>query len=72
MKAIDEMDDPENKPEGLDHAVWERFCVARRAKVESEQLVRKVISLCFVYILIWNMYSNDGKAYYQGPLRLTR
>ncbi|XP_038265646.1 cilia- and flagella-associated protein 43 isoform X3 [Dermochelys coriacea] len=40
MKAIDEMDDPENMPEGLDLTVWERFCLARRTKVESEQLAQ--------------------------------
>lgn len=43
MKGIDEMDEPENKPEGLDLPNWERFCEARRAKVESEQMVGKAI-----------------------------
>ncbi|KAL7990626.1 hypothetical protein Chor_014056 [Crotalus horridus] len=41
MKAIDEMDHPENRPEGLDITNWERFCIARRAKVESEQQVKQ-------------------------------
>ncbi|XP_053245250.1 cilia- and flagella-associated protein 43 [Podarcis raffonei] len=41
MKGIDEMDEPENKPEGLDLPNWERFCEARRAKVESEQMVKQ-------------------------------
>ncbi len=40
MKAMEELDAPENMPEGLDPFVWERFCLARRAKVESEQKVR--------------------------------
>lgn len=40
MKAMEELDAPENMPEGLDPVVWERFCLARRAKVESEQKVR--------------------------------
>lgn len=39
MKAIDEMDNPENRPEGLDIINWERFCASRRAKVDSEQQV---------------------------------
>lgn len=43
MKGLDDMDDPENRPEGLDLPSWERFCAARRTKVESEQMVCKVI-----------------------------
>ncbi|XP_034989894.2 cilia- and flagella-associated protein 43 isoform X2 [Zootoca vivipara] len=41
MKGIDEMDEPENRPEGVDLPNWERFCEARRAKVESEQMVKQ-------------------------------
>lgn len=44
MKAIDDMDDLGNKPEGLDYNVWDRFCMSRRAKIESEQQVSKLIS----------------------------
>nr|XP_015203067.1 PREDICTED: cilia- and flagella-associated protein 43 [Lepisosteus oculatus] len=40
MKAMDELDAVENMPEGLDLAVWERFCLTRRAKVKSEQQVK--------------------------------
>ncbi|XP_066047799.1 cilia- and flagella-associated protein 43 [Chamaea fasciata] len=40
MKAMDELDSPEHKPSGLDQSVWERFCLARRNKVESEELVK--------------------------------
>lgn len=40
MKAMEELDAPENMLEELDLFVWERFCLARRAKVESEQKVR--------------------------------
>ncbi|MCI4376303.1 hypothetical protein PGIGA_G00187010 [Pangasianodon gigas] len=40
MKAMEELDAPQNMPEGLDPAVWERFCLARRTKVESEQKVK--------------------------------
>lgn len=40
MKAMEELDVPQNMPEGLDPAVWERLCLARRKKVESEQKVR--------------------------------
>ncbi|KAG7463025.1 hypothetical protein MATL_G00190910 [Megalops atlanticus] len=41
MKAMAELDDPANMPEELDPAMWKRFCLARRAKVESEQLVKE-------------------------------
>lgn len=40
MKAMDELDSPEHRPDGLDLSVWERFCLARRNKMESEELVR--------------------------------
>ncbi|XP_069620079.1 cilia- and flagella-associated protein 43 [Ranitomeya imitator] len=41
MKAMDEFDDPEHMPEGLDLPVWERFCLARRSKMEYEQQVKR-------------------------------
>ncbi|XP_045926905.1 cilia- and flagella-associated protein 43 isoform X2 [Micropterus dolomieu] len=40
LKAMEELDAPENTPEGLNPAIWERFCVVRRTKVESEQKVK--------------------------------
>ncbi|NXQ37125.1 CFA43 protein, partial [Alaudala cheleensis] len=40
MKAMDELDSPEHRPSGLDQAVWERFCQARRNQMESEELVK--------------------------------
>ncbi|NWV49590.1 CFA43 protein, partial [Daphoenositta chrysoptera] len=40
MKAMDELDSPEHMPSGLDQSVWERFCLARRNKMESEELVK--------------------------------
>lgn len=41
MKAMDELDSPEHMPDGLDPSVWERFCLARRNKIKSEELVCK-------------------------------
>ncbi|GAA6112212.1 cilia- and flagella-associated protein 43-like, partial [Tachysurus ichikawai] len=41
VKTLEELDLPENMPEGLDPVVWQRFCLARRTKVESEQKVKK-------------------------------
>uniref|UniRef100_A0A8C3T8T3 Cilia and flagella associated protein 43 n=1 Tax=Chelydra serpentina TaxID=8475 RepID=A0A8C3T8T3_CHESE len=62
MKAIDEMDDPENMPEGLDLPVWERFCLARRTKVESEQLVkRKALTLAEMQAFLQKRMDDDEK-----------
>ncbi|XP_072196068.1 cilia- and flagella-associated protein 43 [Excalfactoria chinensis] len=40
MRAMDELDNPEHMPNGLDPSLWEKFCLARRNKLESEQLVK--------------------------------
>ncbi|NXY69710.1 CFA43 protein, partial [Glareola pratincola] len=40
MKAMDELDSPEHMPNGLDLSTWEHFCLARRSKMESEELVK--------------------------------
>ena len=34
-----ELDDPSHMPEGLERSSWERFVIARRKKLESEQKV---------------------------------
>ncbi|XP_054949330.1 cilia- and flagella-associated protein 43 isoform X8 [Pan paniscus] len=41
MKAMDELDNISNMPEGLDPLVWNHFCMTRRAKVENEQKVKQ-------------------------------
>ncbi|XP_060027355.1 cilia- and flagella-associated protein 43 [Erinaceus europaeus] len=41
MKAMDELDNINNMPEGLDPSVWEHFCILRRTKVENEQKVKQ-------------------------------
>ncbi|NXR17134.1 CFA43 protein, partial [Cinclus mexicanus] len=40
MKAMDELDSPEHMPSGLNQSVWKRFCLARRNKIKSEELVK--------------------------------
>ncbi|XP_071668229.1 cilia- and flagella-associated protein 43 isoform X3 [Patagioenas fasciata] len=40
MKAMDELDSPEHMPNGLDPSIWENFCLARRNRMESEELVK--------------------------------
>uniref|UniRef100_A0A665XAJ6 Cilia and flagella associated protein 43 n=1 Tax=Echeneis naucrates TaxID=173247 RepID=A0A665XAJ6_ECHNA len=53
LKAIEELDAPENMPEGLNSGVWERFCLVRRAKVESEQKVKlKALTLAEMQMLL--------------------
>ncbi|XP_060538905.1 cilia- and flagella-associated protein 43 isoform X1 [Pantherophis guttatus] len=60
MKAIDEMDNPENRPEGLDIINWERFCAARRAKVESEQQVKqKALTLAEMQTFLQKRIEDD-------------
>ena len=56
MKAMEELDTPENMPDGLDPSVWERFCLTRRAKVESEQqvirLIHELTTMCMYSFLV--------------------
>uniref|UniRef100_A0A8C2LW88 Cilia- and flagella-associated protein 43 n=1 Tax=Cricetulus griseus TaxID=10029 RepID=A0A8C2LW88_CRIGR len=41
MKSMDELDNANNMPEGLDPSVWEHFCLTRRTKVENEYRVKQ-------------------------------
>ncbi|XP_045438024.1 cilia- and flagella-associated protein 43 isoform X2 [Pipistrellus kuhlii] len=41
MKAMDDLDNVNNMPEGVDLAVWNHFCATRRMKVENEQKVKQ-------------------------------
>lgn len=50
MKTMDDLDNINNMPEGLDSLVWDRFCMTRRAKVENEQKVYKKILFQFHFI----------------------
>lgn len=52
MKAMDELDSPEHMPSGLDQSLWKHFCLARRNKMESEELVCKILYLP-IYFLIF-------------------
>ncbi|XP_051508041.1 cilia- and flagella-associated protein 43 [Myxocyprinus asiaticus] len=64
MKAMEELDSPENMPQGLDLAVWERFCLARRAKVESEQQVKlKALNLAEMQAFLQRRIDEDEKAH---------
>lgn len=50
MKAMDDLDNINNMPEGLDPSVWEHFCMTRRVKVENEQKVYNNILFYFISI----------------------
>ncbi|XP_033617136.1 cilia- and flagella-associated protein 43 [Fukomys damarensis] len=41
MKAMEELDNIINMPEGLDPLVWDHFCITRRAKVGNEYKVKQ-------------------------------
>ena len=38
--ALQELDKEANMPEGVDPFVWDRMCLQRRQKIESELMVR--------------------------------
>ncbi|XP_073507260.1 cilia- and flagella-associated protein 43 isoform X2 [Phyllobates terribilis] len=62
MKAMDEFDAPEHMPEGLDLPVWERFCLARRSKMEYEQQVkRKALVLAEMQEFLQKRIEEDEK-----------
>lgn len=54
MKAMDELDNVNNMPEGLDPSVWEHFCTTRRAKVENEYKVYNCVLNCILSVLTGN------------------
>ncbi|XP_051837318.1 cilia- and flagella-associated protein 43-like [Antechinus flavipes] len=41
MKAMDDLDNVNHMPEGLDPTIWQYFCAARRTKIENEQRVKR-------------------------------
>ena len=54
LKAMEELDSGEQMPDGLDPAVWERFCNSRRAKVECEhQVCFCLCAITYVCVFVW-------------------
>ncbi|XP_070541265.1 cilia- and flagella-associated protein 43-like isoform X2 [Ptychodera flava] len=41
LKGLTELDDESHMPEGVELSVWERMCLARKNKLESEQNVKQ-------------------------------
>uniref|UniRef100_UPI003AAA87D7 cilia- and flagella-associated protein 43 n=1 Tax=Centroberyx gerrardi TaxID=166262 RepID=UPI003AAA87D7 len=63
LKAMEELDAPENMPEDLDPSIWERFCLVRRAKVESEQQVKtKALTLAEMQAFLQKRIDEDETA----------
>ncbi|XP_042358212.1 cilia- and flagella-associated protein 43 [Plectropomus leopardus] len=63
LKAMEELDAPENIPEGLSPAIWERFCLVRRAKVESEQKVKvKALTLAEMHAFLQRRRDEENAA----------
>ncbi|XP_062436379.1 cilia- and flagella-associated protein 43 [Rhea pennata] len=61
-KAMDELDKPEHMPNGLDPSLWNRFCLARRNKMESEQLVKwKALTLAEMQAFLQRRMDDDEK-----------
>ncbi|BFY97723.1 hypothetical protein BsWGS_00763 [Bradybaena similaris] len=60
--ALDDLDKLTNAPEGLDVLVWERMCKLRRAKVESEAMLKaKANALAEVQSFLHKRHSDDDK-----------
>ncbi|XP_040905777.1 cilia- and flagella-associated protein 43 [Toxotes jaculatrix] len=63
LKAMEELDAPENIPEGLNTSIWERFCLVRRTKVESEQKVKlKALTLAEMQAFLQRRREEDKAA----------
>ncbi|XP_042289784.1 cilia- and flagella-associated protein 43 isoform X1 [Thunnus maccoyii] len=63
MMAMEELDAQENMPEGLNPVIWERFCLVRRTKVESEQKVRvKALALAEMQAFLQKRRDEDKAA----------
>ncbi|KFZ54451.1 WD repeat-containing protein 96, partial [Antrostomus carolinensis] len=62
MKAMDELDSPEHMPDGLDPSIWKHFCLARRNKMESEELVkRKTLKLAEMQTFFYRRMDDSEK-----------
>ncbi|XP_043911887.1 cilia- and flagella-associated protein 43 [Protopterus annectens] len=62
LRAMDDLDSPENMPETLELPVWERFCLARRTKLESEQQVKhKALTLAEMQAFLQRRLEEDER-----------
>ncbi|XP_028458704.1 cilia- and flagella-associated protein 43 isoform X2 [Perca flavescens] len=63
LKAMEELDAPENIPEGLNPSIWERFCLVRRTKVESEKKVKvKALTLAEMHAFLQKRRDEENAA----------
>ncbi|KFQ28493.1 WD repeat-containing protein 96, partial [Merops nubicus] len=62
MKAMDELDGPEHMPNGLDLSIWKHFCLARRNKMKSEELVKwRALTLTEMQAFLQRRMDEDKK-----------
>ncbi|XP_044516109.1 cilia- and flagella-associated protein 43-like [Gracilinanus agilis] len=62
MEAMDDLDKPENMPEGLELSAWKYFCAARRTKVENEHKVKqKAAGLLEIQAFLQKRIEDDEK-----------
>ncbi|XP_037321813.2 cilia- and flagella-associated protein 43 isoform X1 [Pungitius pungitius] len=63
LKAMEELDAPENIPVGVSPQIWEKFCLVRRVKVESEQKVKvKALTLAEMHAFLQKRREEDSSA----------
>ncbi|KAM8859660.1 cilia- and flagella-associated protein 43 isoform 2-T2 [Spinachia spinachia] len=63
LKAMEELDAPENIPVGVSPQIWERFCLVRRVKVECEQKVKvKALTLAEMHAFLQRRREEDSAA----------
>nr|XP_040034407.1 cilia- and flagella-associated protein 43 isoform X2 [Gasterosteus aculeatus aculeatus] len=63
LKAMEDLDAPENIPVGVSPQIWERFCLVRRVKVESEQKVKvKALTLAEMHAFLQKRRAEDSAA----------
>lgn len=62
---MDELDDEQHMPEGVESAVWQRLVQARRQKVESEQQVNAMFDSEIV-LLIHRFYKEQQENHLCG------
>ncbi|KAM4730166.1 cilia- and flagella-associated protein 43 [Anableps anableps] len=61
LTAMAEMDAPENMPKGLSPFIWEKFCVVRKAKVESEHRMKmKALNLAEMQAFLHRRSDEDN------------
>ncbi|XP_049456039.1 cilia- and flagella-associated protein 43 isoform X1 [Epinephelus fuscoguttatus] len=63
LKAVEELDTPENVPAGLSPLIWERFRLVRKAKIESEHKIKvKALTIAEMYAFLQKKRDEENAA----------